>query len=96
VASCRSRPARPTKASARDKLKAGKVQILSVARHELQTPANLWGLSAIVKHGLIYRSCQEAYQTERRFARIEGMERRLAAMIDRHRLATAVKPADGK
>jgi hypothetical protein len=39
-------------------------------------------------HGLTYRSCQEAHQTERLFARIEGMaslDRRLAAMIGRER-----------
>ncbi len=31
-------------------------------------------------HGLTYRSCQEAHQAERLFARIEGMERRLATL----------------
>ena len=36
-------------------------------------------------HGLTYRSCQEAHQTERLFARIEVMERWLAAIIDRQR-----------
>jgi len=37
-------------------------------------------------HGLTYRSCQEAHQAERLFAGIEGMERRLAAMIGRQRV----------
>jgi len=37
------------------------------------------------RHGLTYRSCQEAHQAERLFASIEGMERRLAAMTNRWR-----------
>jgi hypothetical protein len=36
-------------------------------------------------HQLTYRSCQEAHQSERRTAGIDGLERWLAATIDRQR-----------